>query len=412
MRTSTLPALKSVRIRFVSFGATKRETISTRTGKSRNRSRNVLKCCSARIVVGARSSACLPLTATANAARTATSVLPKPTSPQTSRSIGRGASRSSFTASIAASWSGVSRYGKRRLELRQPLVREVVRDSLARLPLRVELDQLAGELADGLPRARLHRLPRLAAELRERGRAGVGADVARDLAELLVRDVEPVLAAEGEQEIVARHARDGLRLEPEELADAVVLVDDVVAGAEVGEGLQRPAAEAALARRAAAEDLVVGQEDEAEVAPDEAAPRGRDRRTGAPAPRAGPRRARARAPRRGGGGSACAAPRRDAGTRRRHAGPSEGAPRARSRPRRGRARRSPAAAPRTRTAGSAGTDRARSRRRARADRGGRPPPRRGARRPAGRRSPAAARAAARGRRERPAADRLLSLLRK
>ena len=142
--------------------------------------------------------------------------------------------------------------------------------------LRVERDELAGELADGLLRARLHRLPRLAAELRERRRAGVGADVARDLAELLVRDVEPVLAAEREQEIVARHARDRLRLEAEELADAVVLVDDVVAGAEVGEALERAAAEAALARGAAAEDLVVGQDDEAEVAPDEAAARGRD----------------------------------------------------------------------------------------------------------------------------------------
>ena len=40
--TSTLPAVKSARIRFVSFGGTKRETISTRTGKSRKRSRNVL----------------------------------------------------------------------------------------------------------------------------------------------------------------------------------------------------------------------------------------------------------------------------------------------------------------------------------------------------------------------------------
>jgi hypothetical protein len=46
-----------------------------------------------------------------NAARTATSVLPKPTSPQTSRSIGWGASRSCFTASIATPWSSVSSNG-------------------------------------------------------------------------------------------------------------------------------------------------------------------------------------------------------------------------------------------------------------------------------------------------------------
>ena len=167
--------------------------------------------------------------------------------------------------------------GEARLELRQPLAREVVRDSLLGLALRVELDQVAGELANRLARTRLERLPRLAAELRQRGRRGVGADVARDLAELLVRDVEAVLAAEGEQEVVAGDAGDRVRLEPEQAPDAVILVHDVVAGAQVGEGLQRATAEAALARHATPEDLVVGQEDEAEVAPDEATSRRRHR---------------------------------------------------------------------------------------------------------------------------------------
>jgi hypothetical protein len=46
-----------------------------------------------------------------------------------------------------------------------------------------------------------------------------------------VRDVEPVLAAEGEQQVVARDAGDLLRLERLQAADAVVLVDDVVARA-------------------------------------------------------------------------------------------------------------------------------------------------------------------------------------
>ena len=57
----------------------------------------------------------------------------------------------------------------------------------------------------------------------------------------------------------------------------MVFMYDVIISAEVGEALERAAAETALAGGAAAEDLVVGQEDEAEVAPDEAAPRGRDR---------------------------------------------------------------------------------------------------------------------------------------
>jgi hypothetical protein len=48
-----------------------------------------------------------PVTAT-NAARSATSVLPKPTSPQTRRSIGLGDTMSWITAWIAACWSGVS----------------------------------------------------------------------------------------------------------------------------------------------------------------------------------------------------------------------------------------------------------------------------------------------------------------
>ena len=91
-----------------------------------------------------------------------------------------------------------------------------------------------------------------------------------------MRDVEAVVAAEREEEVVARDARDRLRLEAEELADAVVLVDDVVAGAQVGERLERAAQRARRARRALAEDLRVGEQDEAEVAPDEAAPRGRD----------------------------------------------------------------------------------------------------------------------------------------
>ena len=52
--------------------------------------------------VGTSINVCLPLSATANAARTATSVLPKPTSPHTSRSIGCGETMSWITAWIAA----------------------------------------------------------------------------------------------------------------------------------------------------------------------------------------------------------------------------------------------------------------------------------------------------------------------
>ena len=140
------------------------------------------------------------------------------------------------------------------------------------LAARVEPDQLARELLDGLAGTALQQQPGLAAELRQRGRLRVGADVARDLSDLLVRDVQPVLAAEAEEQVVARDAGDLLRLETEQLPDPVVLMDDVVAGAEVGEGLKRATEPGAGARRTLAEDLRVREQDEPEVAPDEPPP--------------------------------------------------------------------------------------------------------------------------------------------
>ena len=68
----------------------------------------VLKCWRASSVVGTTTATCLPFIAATKAARSATSVLPKPTSPQISRSIGRPEARSASTAEMAASWSSVS----------------------------------------------------------------------------------------------------------------------------------------------------------------------------------------------------------------------------------------------------------------------------------------------------------------
>ena len=178
-----------------------------------------------------------------------------------------------MTASIAAAWSGRLAVRERRLEPVQPVLREVVRDSRRVLAARVELEELAGELANRGARAALELVPRLASELGQGRRLRVGADVARDLADLLVRDVEAVFAAERELEVVARDAGDLARLEAEQLADAVVLVDDVVSGAELGEGLERAAGGCGAAAGAAAEDLRVGEQREPELAPDEAAAR-------------------------------------------------------------------------------------------------------------------------------------------
>ena len=203
---------------------------------------------------------------------------------------------------------------ERALEPLEPVVREVERLTWSLAPSRVQREELAGELAHRGARAALEVLPRLPAELRQRRRLRVGSDVAGDLRDLLVRDVEPVLASEGEEEVVARDAGDVLRLEAEEPADAVILVDDVVADAEVGEGLERAAETRVHARRSLAEDLRVREECDAEVSPDEAATRGADderRATGRRRPR---RRAPRPSPRPCAAVAACAAPRPGAGT--------------------------------------------------------------------------------------------------
>ena len=91
-----------------------------------------------------------------------------------------------------------------------------------------------------------------------------------------MRDVQAVLSLERQEEVVARDAGDLLGLEAEEPPDAVILVDDVVAGTQIRERLERPAEPRVGARRPLAEHLGVGKDCEAEIAPDEAAARGAD----------------------------------------------------------------------------------------------------------------------------------------
>src|SRR3954470_7636026 len=159
------------------------------------------------------------------------------------------------------------------LELAQPVGVLGERVAVAAAALGVEVEQLAGELVGRAPRARLHRLPRLAAELGERRVAAARADVAADLRELVDRHEDAVGTRELELEVVAGDAADGLRVEPGELRQAVVLVDDDVVGAQVGEGAQR-APPAAGGLRAlgppAAEEPVLGDDREAQAGRDEA----------------------------------------------------------------------------------------------------------------------------------------------
>lgn len=105
---STLPSLICAIAAFTSFVVLKRDSSTIRTGQSAKRSAKVCVCCSASSVVGDSSATCLPPSTAMNAARSATSVLPKPTSPHTRRSIGLPLVMSPITAAMAAAWSGVS----------------------------------------------------------------------------------------------------------------------------------------------------------------------------------------------------------------------------------------------------------------------------------------------------------------
>ena len=122
-----------------------------------------------------------------------------------------------------------------RLEVAQLLGELRERVAAAALALGVEVEQLAGQLLGGAAGARLDLVPARAAELGERRRAAVGAEVAADLRQLVDRHEDLVVALELEVQVVAGDAGDGLGVEPGEASDAVVLVDDVVAGAQVGE---------------------------------------------------------------------------------------------------------------------------------------------------------------------------------
>ena len=108
MMMSTFPSASRCRTSSVSLPATKRLIIATRRPKGSRRSWKVSRCCWARTVVGTSTATCLPSMTALKAARSATSVLPYPTSPHSRRSMGTGFSMSALISAMAFSWSGVS----------------------------------------------------------------------------------------------------------------------------------------------------------------------------------------------------------------------------------------------------------------------------------------------------------------
>ena len=183
---------------------------------------------------------------------------------------------------MASRWSAVSVHGNRASNSRSQSESSGVGVAGPAAALGVEVDELAGELLRGAAGAGLERLPALPAELGQRRVAAARADVAGDLRELVDREEDAVGAGVLELEVVAGDAADGLRVEAPEAGQPVVLVDDDVARAQVGERAQRAATAAAgvlargALRPAAAEEAVLGEHRQAEPGGDEAvAQRGR-----------------------------------------------------------------------------------------------------------------------------------------
>ena len=235
MRMSTPPVTKASRIVRCSDGERNRLIISTDTGYPAMRSRNVFKCCCARTVVGTRTITCLPACTALKAARSATSVLPKPTSPQMSRSIGLRPLHVALGLLDRAQLARRLGEGERGLEL--PLPVGVRREREARLRLAARLD--AQELGREVHRRPLHRaaglLPASGPDPAELGLRAAQADVAADEVRFLERDVErdPVV------ELDRDHLPQALgRVDLGEAAvdgDPVLQVDDEVALDQLGE---------------------------------------------------------------------------------------------------------------------------------------------------------------------------------
>ena len=160
-----------------------------------------------------------------------------------------------------------------------------------RLARGVNLDQLLRHGEEGLARLRLDALPRGAAQLVERRGGTVGAHVALHQVDAVDGQVEAVAAGVLEVEVVALRVRHLHVAEPAVDADAVVDVDHVVVGLELGQGgeeVGRARARPAPDLPPLAEDLRLGHERQAvggkpdaarELAHqrEEGAPRGRER---------------------------------------------------------------------------------------------------------------------------------------
>ena len=206
-----------------------------RTGQSAKRSRKFARCCCTSSVVGASTATCLPACTATKAARIATSVLPKPTSPHTMRSIGR--SLCQIGEHLADRLRPDRRSPRTGRRWRRPGSRargSGRREALLRLAARVQVEQLRGHVADLLGGALARARPLIGAELVQRRALGRGAGVAADQVQRVHRHVDAVAVLVLEhQELAAAARRSPSACRPDVAADAVLLVHHRRAGIEV-----------------------------------------------------------------------------------------------------------------------------------------------------------------------------------
>ena len=193
------------------------------------------------------------------AARSATSVLPKPASPQISRSIGLD------RAEIADDLVDRGLLVGRLLELEalaevlEVAARMRERMALGDLARGIDIEQVGSHREHRLPRAFLDPIPRAAAELVELGLVAVAAaDVALDQVDALDRHVHRVVAGIFQIQEIALGIGDLEMLESAITPDAVIDMHDHVVGPELFQIEQRAlavAARSAASRARLAEEI-------------------------------------------------------------------------------------------------------------------------------------------------------------
>ena len=262
MAISVVPSAMPFLTRASSAEPTRREAWPISIGSPRKRSWKVRVCWRASSVVGAISATCLPFMAATKAARSATSVLPKPTSPQI-EAVHRAAGLQVVEG---------------RLDRRHLVVRLLVgeaggelvvepggrrqRRGGARQPRGGGLDQLLRHVADALLQPRLARLPADAAELVEIGGGALRAVAGQEL-DVLHRQEQAVVAGVEDLQAIVRRARRLDGAQAGEAADAMVDVHDEIAGREArhfGQRIGGALAPAAGAHEPVAEHVLVADD--------------------------------------------------------------------------------------------------------------------------------------------------------